>query len=144
ELRTAGKGDHEVDLKKLSSTSGVEDHVVSLGFLNWEEFDCEMRKSNCFVMSSVYEAYCVVLIEAMLYGKPVIANNSGGPVDIVNADSGLLVVHRNPRLLAEAMYEIIKRYNDYNPEVIRRYVINKFGTSSFLNEAVNSYQKAIA
>lgn len=144
ELRIAGKGDLEIELKKLCSTLGIKDHVIFLGFLDREGLDREMRKCNCFVMSSLYETFCVVLIEAMLYGKPVIATNSGGPVDIINPESGLLVVHRNPQLLAEAMFEILERYNDYTPEVIRRYVINKFGSSSFLYSAVNSYNKAIA
>ena len=102
-----------------------------------------MRKCNCFVMSSLYETFCVVLIEAMLYGKPVIATNSGGPADIVNPACGLLVNHKNPELLADAMLKMLNSYKEYSPEAIRKYVINKFGTSSFLQSAVNTYSKAI-
>ena len=144
ELRMAGKGDLEIELKKLSSTLGIQEHINFLGFLNREGLDHEMRKCNCFVMSSLYETFCVVLIEAMLYGKPVIATNSGGPADIVNPACGLLVNHKNPELLADAMLKMLNSYKEYSPEAIRKYVINKFGTSSFLQSAVNTYSKAIA
>lgn len=144
ELRIAGKGDLEIELKELSSTLGIEEHVNFLGFLDRDGLDREMRKCNCFVMSSLYETFCVVLIEAMLYGKPVIATNSGGPADIVNSECGLLVENRNPELLADAMLKILDSYKEFTPEDIRKYVINKFGTSSFLQSVVNSYKKAIA
>lgn len=144
ELRIAGKGELEEDLKKMCSTLGINDHVSFLGFLNRDELDREMSKCNCFVMSSIYETFCVVLIEAMLYGKPVIATESGGPIDIVKSENGLLVVHRNPELLADAMYKIVEGYNNYIPLEIRKYVIHKFGAASFLQSALKNYKKAVA
>jgi glycosyltransferase involved in cell wall biosynthesis len=50
----------------------------------------------------------LVFVEALLCGAPVIAANSGGVTDIAKeGETGLLVVERDPRALADALARVL-------------------------------------
>ena len=54
------------------------------------------------------EPFGMVIIEAMAYGKPVVATNLGGPREIVESGvTGLLVPPRDPLVLAQAILSIV-------------------------------------
>ena len=143
ELRIAGSGILENELKAAVAEMGIGSQVKFLGFLSRDTVKTEMAGCNAFVMSSLYETFCVVLIEAMLYGKPVIATNSGGPKDIVNDRVGLLVEKSNPDELANAMLALVTNYKNYSHEEIRRYVIDKFGADRFMKSISGIYKEAL-
>jgi glycosyltransferase involved in cell wall biosynthesis len=82
------------------------------------------------------EGLGVVLIEAMGYGKPVIASAAGGIVDIVrNHETGILV----PPGDADALARAISRAMD-DPEELARIAIRgtRFAASAFGWEAIVS------
>jgi glycosyltransferase involved in cell wall biosynthesis len=59
--------------------------------------------------STCPEPFGLVLIEAMASGKPVVATNDGGPVEIcVVGSTGLLVPPQNPGRLADAMITLLQ------------------------------------
>ncbi len=67
------------------------------------------RALDVLVLASVQpEPFGLTIIEAMACGKPVIATNQGGPVEIVvGGVTGLLVPPRDPEALAAAMRRLI-------------------------------------
>ena len=77
-LRLAGKGSLREQLQKRAVTLGIQERVSFLGRLSRQDMLAEMQGANCFVLPSRYEAFGVVLIEAMATGLPVIATRSGG------------------------------------------------------------------
>lgn len=67
-----------------------------------------IHAADIFVLPSLAEPFGLVLIEAMALGKPVIATNIGGPVEIVeNRQTGLLVPPAEPKALADAITRIL-------------------------------------
>ena len=55
------------------------------------------------------EPFGMVLVEAMAWGKVVIASDSGGPREIVrHGETGLLVPPNDPALLARALVRLIE------------------------------------
>lgn len=125
-LRIGGRGQKMRVLKKLSQKFGVEERVSLHGYVPREEVVREMQSANLFILPSRFEAFGVVLIEAMSTGCPVISTHSGGPDYIVKKDSGLLIEPDNVNELVEAITKIYQNYQNYDPEKIREDVVNNY------------------
>ena len=78
DLYVVGEGYLQKELIKLSKTLGVNDRVHWLGKTEYvNEF---LSKIDLFILSSKYEGFGLVLLEAMVAKKPIIAaNNSAIP-----------------------------------------------------------------
>lgn len=101
-----GKGKDEDILKKLARDLNVEDRVYFAGF--HENPYPWIRKSKAFVLSSKYEGFGIVLVEAMYLNIPVISSNCPvGPSEILdNGSAGLLVPPEDCTAMANAITQI--------------------------------------
>lgn len=103
-----GDGPERPIIKKRISEAGLEGKISLPGFeQNPYAF---MHLSDVFVLSSVYEGFALVLVEAMACGIPVISTDScGGPVEILESGKyGRLVPPKNPAVLANAILDILE------------------------------------
>lgn len=67
----AGTGEEEQELKQLIKTNKLEEKVLMLGFVqNMEAF---MKSIDVFVLTSIWEGFGYVIVEAMAAKKPVVA-----------------------------------------------------------------------
>jgi glycosyltransferase involved in cell wall biosynthesis len=69
-----------------------------------------IRKADLFVMSSVDEAFCLALVEAMACGVPVVSTDAigGGPRSILgDSRHGVLVPVGDAQSLADAMLKVL-------------------------------------
>lgn len=107
ELFIAGTGILERELKEKVRKYGISDKVHFLGFLLEKQLKQAYADCDIFVLPSVAksEAFGIVQLEAMVYGKPVINTNlpSGVPYVSVHGKTGLTVQPENPRQLAKAI-----------------------------------------
>lgn len=104
-----GDGILEERLKALVTQMGLQDRVIFAGFVpNAYRY---MLAFDCFVLSSLQEAFGRVLLEAMIAKLPVIATSVNGIPEVVG-DSGYLIPAKNPNLLANKMQQIL----DFTPE----------------------------
>ncbi len=133
-VRLAGKGSLREELEQQSMALGVSDRVIFLGRLSRIEMLKEMQDANSFVLPTRYEAFGVVLIEAMATGLPLIATRSGGPDSIVTKENGLLIERENAEDLAEAMQEIMTNINAYSAQKIRSQCLEHYGDSSVMEQ----------
>lgn len=125
-LRIGGRGTKFRKLKKLAKDLGVSDRVSLHGYVPREEVKREMQLANLFILPSRFEAFGVVLIEAMATGCPVISTYSGGPEFIVKESDGMLVEPENIGELVRAMSSIYENYENYVPAAIRQDVVNNY------------------
>lgn len=96
-LRIVGGGPEREALTELASRLSLGDKVVFEGVVDAARVKHLLETCHALVLPAIVtetgetEGLGVVLIEAMGYGKPVIATSAGGIVDIVtNGDTGLL------------------------------------------------------
>ena len=88
ELYVAGEGYLQKDLIKLSKSLGVNGKVHWLG--KTEYINDFLSKINLFILPSKYEGFGLVLLEAMVAMKPIIAaNNSAIPEVLGKSYEGL-------------------------------------------------------
>lgn len=100
-----GDGDLRHDLEKLAHDLNIVDSVRFLGVRT--DIPDLLTAIDVFVLPSLWEGQPVSLLEAMTAGKPVIASNVDGIVDIlVNEENGLLVPTKDSVRLAKAMLRL--------------------------------------
>lgn len=107
ELFIAGTGELEEKLQNYAVSEGLENKVHFLGFLPDEELKQAYADCDIFVLPSVAksEAFGIVQLEAMVYGKPVINTllPSGVPHVSIHGETGLSVPPSDPTALAKAI-----------------------------------------
>ncbi len=101
-----GEGSLKDELKKLCVNLKIEKNVIFAG----ERSDIPeiLSLSDIFVLPSLREGLPLTILEAMAYGKPVIATNVGGVPEVVkDRVSGILVSPKDPEALYNAMNELL-------------------------------------
>ena len=103
---------HGTDYKKLKNLSYELKLEKKIKFLGRKTKVKEyFVKSKIFVFPSLYEGLPNVLIDSLNYNLPVISSNCSGAKDILGNDFKDFVPHRNYRVLAKKMIQVIDKYN---------------------------------
>ncbi len=137
-LQLVGDGPEQERLRQLSSQLGVSKQVVFLGARKRQEVLETVAAANAFVLSSRYETFGVVIVEALALGKPVVATRCGGPESIISNEDGILVDVDDIDALADAMLDVYTNYSNYHSEGIRQKCLERFG-----EEAVTTQLKMV-
>lgn len=104
--RTAGY--YEV-LKKLSVDSGVANKVHFFENIPHSCIHYFFEKAKAFVLPSFEEPFGIVILEAAIFGVPVIGSNVGGIPEILENESfGLLFSSGDHAALAEKIVELME------------------------------------
>lgn len=106
-LTIVGDGVLKEELMHQTEAQGVRNQVAFLGHVSDEKIRACMEEADVFVLPSVErsEAFGLVQLEAMAYGKPVINTNlpSGVPEVGIHGVTGLTVEPGDAEGLSEAM-----------------------------------------
>ena len=95
---------------------GLQNQVVFSGFIADEELATHYAMADVYIMPSQKEGFGIVFIEAMFYGKPVIAGNKDGSADALkNGNLGLLVDPDNQQQITHALVEVLSNTEKYIP-----------------------------
>lgn len=144
QLWIGGAGKLFDQLRALVKAEQLQDAVCFLGMLNRQQVSHYLMQADCFVLPSKFETFGVVVIEAMLFGKPVIVTKCGGPESFVNHNTGVIIERENEQQLSDAMLQMINHYTCYKSQSIRQFAIEEFGRDKFLQRIDKIYKKAIA
>jgi glycosyltransferase involved in cell wall biosynthesis len=104
-----GEGKQRPELQRLATELGVEEHVWMPGFVtNPYSY---MARAAVFVLSSAWEGFGNVLVEALALGVPVVATDCpSGPREILQGGRyGALVPVGDSQALARAVLETLYR-----------------------------------
>jgi glycosyltransferase involved in cell wall biosynthesis len=152
-VRVVGGGPEMNALRSLAQSLGLGEKVSFEGVVSSEAIQAHFTRCDALVLPAIItetgdtEGLGVVLIEAMGYGKPVIASAAGGIVDIVaDEETGLLVPPGDPDALAGA----IRRAMD-DPTALRdiarrgtEFASTAFGWEEIVSRLSGVYESAVA
>ena len=97
------RGEGYIKIKNYVEKQGISSKVSFLGYVSDSEKVFLYRHAHAFVFVSLYEGFGVPIIEAMLYGTPVITSNCSSMSEIAVNGSALLVDPTNSEEIADAM-----------------------------------------
>ncbi|MDH5644374.1 MAG: glycosyltransferase family 4 protein [Candidatus Heimdallarchaeota archaeon] len=110
-LLLVGEGEDRCALEKQTTDLGLQNRIRFLGHRN--DVDKIMQISQIFVMSSSWEGFPYVIIEALANGLPIVATDVGGVSEgVINNKTGYLVSSDNDNMLADKILALLS-----NPEL---------------------------
>ncbi len=139
-LVIGGDGPEAKKLQRMSTRLRLNGTVSFTGHLSREQLREQLRKADAFVLPSLFEAFGIVLIEAMACGLPVIATRSGGPGEIITRENGLTVQCNNSQSLAGAMETLMRQYGNYDREFIRNHTRIHYSRHAVINQYIDLYK----
>ena len=130
-----GDGELNTFLENEKEKLGLANKAFIIGSrTNVEDFYCA---SDCFVLSSAWEGFGLVLVEAMACQLTVIATDSGGSIEVLN-NTNFVVPIKNPKLLSLKMEEV---YNYSPDERLQIGLDNKEQSQKFdINKIIDIWQ----
>lgn len=143
-INVFGSGEYEEDVRRQIYEKGLQkviimnnptDHIIE-----------EYQKSSIYVMSSVYEGFALVLLEAMACGVPCVSFDCPhGPRHVINNDvDGILVNYLDTKALAEKICLLIE-----NPSLRKemgekgRINVLRFSRETIMNQWVELFNSLV-
>lgn len=136
-LMFVGKGENEPMMRALAADLGIADRVIFAGF--YDDPSPFYATADVFVLSSDYEGFGNVIVEALSVGLPVVSTDCpSGPAEILeNGRWGHLVpvgdVDALSRVMEEALSREVdrealkRRAADFSPEIAARKYLSLLG-----------------
>lgn len=127
-LMIVGQGEKKDDLKKLAKDLNIDDRVVLAGA--HPDIQAYYNAADCFVLSSAWEGFGLVLAEAMACGLPVISTDAGGCAEVVDQPQYMVPIKDEEKLrdkMIEIMNKSISERNDIgskNSLIAKKYDIH--------------------
>lgn len=152
-LHVVGEGPMKPELERIARERYIKDRITFHGFVPAGELRRRFAACDVFVLPAVYDAkgdvegLGVVLIEALSYGRPVVASRAGGIVDVIrDRETGLLVPPGDVAALADAIRSLLD-----DPELARslgeagrRHVRENFSWDAITDRLVALYHRLVS
>jgi len=131
-------------------SGGLRGYIHFHGYLSGIDLEKMYKDASVFVLPSIIdgggytEGLGTVLIEAILYGVPVIGSNVGGIPDIiVDGETGILVPEKDPKAIAEAIKNIVDNV-DMTEKLVtqaKEVIADRFSWKTITNKFYSLYKK---
>ncbi len=106
----AGEGKMENELRSLVKKNNLDDKIEFIGFV--EDMKSFMQSIDIFVLTSIWEGFGYVLVEAMACSKPIVAFNiSSNPEVVQDNETGFLVEPFDVEAMAEKVNLLVSDKN---------------------------------
>lgn len=142
-LVIAGDGPERNNLEDLATSLGESERIIFNGKYGREEVPTLFSNCHAFVLTSEFEPFGIVYIEAMACGLPCIGTKGQGCDDIINESNGITVTFDNLEELKNAMRYIYENNSKYDPVVIKNDVANRFSEEAVCSLLESAYSEIL-
>ena len=109
-LKVYGEGPLRPELMEYATKLGLNGDEIFVGaFTSRDELQAIMLETDVFVLPSILEGQPISLVEAMAFGRPIVATTVGGIPELIReGENGLLCEPGNSVCLAERVMTLIE------------------------------------
>ncbi|MBS0263670.1 MAG: glycosyltransferase family 4 protein [Planctomycetes bacterium] len=144
EFLVAGAGPEEANLRRMSRDLGITGQITFIP--NIRSFRDALAATDIFCLPSLQQGLGTTMLEAMAFGRPVIASGVGGVASVIrDGQTGLVVPPRNSAELARRMIELLD--NPTRARALgnqaRRLVVEDYNVSTMVRKTAAIYRVAL-
>ncbi|PKK91065.1 MAG: hypothetical protein CVV64_04665 [Candidatus Wallbacteria bacterium HGW-Wallbacteria-1] len=143
-LRVAGDGPLRNEMMQAVERWGIEGNVQFQGHV--QDMTAFMDSLDFFLLTSRWEGFPNVLLEAMARGKPIVTTDCGGASEIViNGVTGRIVSKDDSELLAREMITLMAEAHEYErmAENCRQRILKFFTFKTMADFYENLYNELV-
>lgn len=131
-LTLIGDGPEMPLIKQKIKNLHLDESITLTGFLPQAQIEKYYYDSSLFILTSVTEAFALVITEAMSYGLPVIAfDRASGARAHINKNTGILIQNSDTQAMASAIVKLLndrqslKDYQNHINKTIQQYSLKE-------------------
>ncbi len=144
EFHIFGDGADREKLKNyVRANSRLRECVYFHGYRSNIEVIDFIGTCDFLILNSRYETFSVVVAESLACGKPVIATKCGGPENMVNEQTGLLVPVDDVESLNKAIVKMIKIHRNYNSKLLRQSVMHQYDSDIVVKQICDIFSHVL-
>lgn len=102
-----------------------------------------LQAADLLISPSRKEGFGLVVAEAISCGTPVLATKSGGPEEIITAQTGLLVETDNPNEIQSGLKEMLSNLDQYQSSKLHADIDERFSLSAKLKKLMSLYRSVL-
>ncbi|BAU66907.1 hypothetical protein STA3757_43130 [Stanieria sp. NIES-3757] len=108
-LLIVGDGEQRAELETYTQEKGLSERVQWLGKVDYEKLGIYFAKADVFVLPTLEDTWGMVILEAMVMGKPVLCSKWAGASELVTeGENGYSFDPYEPEKLADLMFCLIE------------------------------------
>jgi glycosyltransferase involved in cell wall biosynthesis len=139
-----GKGWGDLDIKDEISRLSLREHVRVLGYVDEALLNTLYSYAEFLAIPSLYEGFCLPLVEAMIHGKPVLTSNNSSMPEVAG-DAGLLVEAQDIHSIKWGLSQLItdrRLYTDLAENALRQ--AKRFSWDNSAQKIVVAFERAVS
>lgn len=143
-LILVGEGPDLLQVKELVAQKGLREKVHFLG--SQQKVETLLALSDIFLLTSQFESFGLVALEAMSCGVPVFAVRGGGIVEVIEeGEDGYLFPPGEHDLMAQKAIELLRDPEKFRQmkQKCRENAQTKFNEEAMVLQYLNYYQKIL-
>ena len=86
---------YKIDINWITPTKPKNNDINAIVNPPQKTIGDVLRKSDIFICASIYESFCLPVLEAMSCGTSVITTNNGGNMDFVKENENALIIEKD-------------------------------------------------
>lgn len=109
-LLAIGDGEQQKALAERVRSWDLVDQVVWTGRVEYGQLGAYFKAADVFVMPTLEDVWGMVILEAMVFGKPILCSKWAGAAEVVvDGENGYVFEPRDPAALAALMNQFIEQ-----------------------------------
>ena len=133
-----GGRNYKMDMENLSSELILTNHIIWAGYKS--DMTSVYNSLDIYCSSSYAEGFPNSIGEAMACGVPCVVTDVGDSAKLVG-DTGIVVPHDNPEMLAKGLLAMIERLPKIDPETIRARILENFTIERMVDQTEMALQE---
>jgi len=130
-------------LRLLATDLGVGGCVEFLGAVSQECLPLYYNAADATVVASYYESFCLVILEALACGTPVVSTKVGIAPVVLNGANGRVVTEGTPWELAQALAQTLAERRDTEVRHLMRATTATYSWAVVAGDVATVYERAL-